>query len=326
MTHQNCYFPLCPGAGSTVTLQWSTKYVETGNGCVERVQRWAVPRRVYVMEAGDRSGSEIQDAVQFFLARSGGFETFLLEDWCDYKSALGDPDTSEISETDQVLGFGDDDQVQFQLLKNYSDPLDTDCGLSYTRCIEHPVEGTVEVAVGGTLLAEGVDYTVDYETGVVTFNTAPALGLEVTAGFEFAVRVSFATQTDLGLQVVAETSTLKDATFVLIEDKCKTAPRCVPPTGGANVQNDLQADVTLSLESGLLQCLAPTVPGVCAILPPRESLPCGQELWTIINKGVEDLVIKDDEGTVLVTLAPGQGADIGLTEDTAGQKIWWALV
>lgn len=63
----------------------------------------------------------------------------------------------------------------------------------YYRTITKPV--TVRVLVGGSLWTEapsGADtYTVDYDTGIVTANTAPLLGYSVQADFVYDVPVRF---------------------------------------------------------------------------------------------------------------------------------------
>ena len=53
------------------------------------------------------------------------------------------------------------------------------------------VAGTVRVALGTVEQMSG--WTVDATTGVVTFNTAPATGVIIRAGFEFDVPVRFDT-------------------------------------------------------------------------------------------------------------------------------------
>ena len=54
-----------------------------------------------------------------------------------------------------------------------------------------PVAGTVRVARAGVEATSG--WSVDATTGIVTFATAPAAGVLVTAGFEFDVPVRFDT-------------------------------------------------------------------------------------------------------------------------------------
>jgi uncharacterized protein (TIGR02217 family) len=55
------------------------------------------------------------------------------------------------------------------------------------RTITKPVAGTVKVYLDGVEQLWG--WSVDTTTGVVTFGTAPAMGVEVTADCEFDVPV-----------------------------------------------------------------------------------------------------------------------------------------
>ena len=48
------------------------------------------------------------------------------------------------------------------------------------------MSGSVTVYVGGAEKTEGVDYTLDYATGKLTFESAPSDGAAVTADYEFA--------------------------------------------------------------------------------------------------------------------------------------------
>jgi uncharacterized protein (TIGR02217 family) len=57
--------------------------------------------------------------------------------------------------------------------------------------ITKPVGGTVKVYLDDIEQLSG--WSVDTTTGIVTFSTAPALGVEVTADFEFDVPVRFDT-------------------------------------------------------------------------------------------------------------------------------------
>ena len=107
------------------------------------------------------------------------------EDWADYKSGLpsGTP-----SPTDQAIGAGDGATTTFQLVKRYSSGSQT-----WTRAIAKPVAGTVRIALDSAEQASG--WSVDTTTGLVSFDTAPASGVAITAGFEFDVPVRFDTDT-----------------------------------------------------------------------------------------------------------------------------------
>jgi uncharacterized protein (TIGR02217 family) len=59
------------------------------------------------------------------------------------------------------------------------------------RTITKPVAGTVKVYLDGVEQLSG--WSVDTTTGLVTFSTAPAAGVEITADFEFDVPARFDT-------------------------------------------------------------------------------------------------------------------------------------
>ena len=59
------------------------------------------------------------------------------------------------------------------------------------RRIVKPVTGTVRVALAGVEQLSG--WSVETTNGIVTFDTAPASGVLITAGFEFDVPVRFDT-------------------------------------------------------------------------------------------------------------------------------------
>lgn len=62
---------------------------------------------------------------------------------------------------------------------------------AYVRPIAKPVAGTVLLAVGGDPKVEGLEFSVDAATGIVSFVVAPDIGAEITAGFEFDVPARF---------------------------------------------------------------------------------------------------------------------------------------
>jgi uncharacterized protein (TIGR02217 family) len=82
----------------------------------------------------------------------------------------------------QLLGTGDDTQTQFQLVKHYPSG-----SVVEVRTITKPVAGTVRVYLDD--VEQASVWSVDTTTGLVTFSAAPALGVEVTADFEFDVPV-----------------------------------------------------------------------------------------------------------------------------------------
>ena len=160
-----------------------TQIVELASGDEERNASWANSRRRYDAAYGIRRADDLAAVVAFFEARNGRLYGFRWKDWGDYKSCLpsGIP-----AATDQTFGTGDGNTTTFQLVKHYSSGAQT-----WTRIITKPVAGTVMVALDGIVQASG--WAVNTTTGQITFTTAPAGGVIVSAGFEFDVPVRFDT-------------------------------------------------------------------------------------------------------------------------------------
>jgi len=160
-----------------------TQIVELASGDEERNASWANSRRRYDVAYGIRRADDLAAVVAFFEARNGRLHGFRFRDWGDYKSGLP---SAAISPTDQEIGTGNGSLTEFALLKRYSSGAQ-----SWTRAIAKPVTGSVRVALGGVEQMSG--WSVDTTTGVVTFDSAPAEGVAVTAGYAFDVPVRFDT-------------------------------------------------------------------------------------------------------------------------------------
>ena len=162
-----------------------TDVVALASGYEERNSRWAHSRRRFNAGYGIRTLDEIHEVIGFFEERRGRLHGFRWKDHADYKSG---PPQSAVDPADQEIGTGDGTTASFQLIKSYGDG-----GNAYVRPITKPVAGTVRVAVDGAEKADGVDFTVDLQTGIVTFlaGAIPGAAQAVTAGFEFDVPVRF---------------------------------------------------------------------------------------------------------------------------------------
>ncbi|MFN3616259.1 MAG: TIGR02217 family protein, partial [Rubrimonas sp.] len=149
----------------------------------ERNASWANSRRRYDVAYGIRRADDLAAVVAFFEARNGRLHGFRFKDWADFKSC---PPSQTVGPSDQPIGTGTGSATQFQLVKRYASGAQ-----SWTRTISKPVAGTVTIALNGTPQASG--WSVATATGLVTFTTAPAAGVAITAGFEFDVPVRFDT-------------------------------------------------------------------------------------------------------------------------------------
>lgn len=158
-----------------------TQIVELASGAEERNASWANSRRRYDVAYGIRRADDLAAVVAFFEARNGRLHGFRFKDWADFKSCLP---SQTPSPTNQPIGTGNGATTQFPLTKRY-----TSGAQSWTRAITKPVAGSVTIALNGTPQASG--WSVSTATGLITFTTAPAAGMAITAGFEFDVPVRF---------------------------------------------------------------------------------------------------------------------------------------
>ncbi|MFN3281161.1 MAG: TIGR02217 family protein [Tabrizicola sp.] len=160
-----------------------TQIVELASGAEERNASWANSRRRYDVAYGIRRADDLAAVVAFFEARNGRLHGFRFKDWADFKSCLPSGMPSPL---DQPIGTGNGAATLFQLTKRY-----TSSAQSWTRTIAKPVAGTVTIALNGTPQPSG--WSVLTTSGLITFTTAPAAGVSISAGFEFDVPVRFDT-------------------------------------------------------------------------------------------------------------------------------------
>lgn len=185
MAFHEVRFPANLSFGSVGGPERRTEIVSLTNGFEERNTPWAESRRRYDAGVSLRSLDDIAELIAFFEARQGQLHAFRWKDWADYKGCSA---SAEIGFEDQLIGVGDGVERSFQLTKTYrSGPS------AQVRRISKPVEGTVRAGLQGDELQAGVHFDVDWTTGLVTFATPPAVGEQVTAGFEFDVPVRFDT-------------------------------------------------------------------------------------------------------------------------------------
>ncbi|MDF1873004.1 DUF2460 domain-containing protein [Vannielia sp.] len=178
-------FPASLSFGSVGGPERRTEIVTLANGFEERNTPWAHSRRRYDAGLGMRSLDDVEVLLAFFEARRGQLYGFRWKDWSDFKSSAA---SDAPGYGDQEIGIGDGETVTFQLSKTYASG-----EASYTRPVQKPVEGTVLAGVEGVQYFEQQNFEIDVTTGLITFESAPSIGLRVTAGFEFDVPVRFDT-------------------------------------------------------------------------------------------------------------------------------------
>lgn len=171
MAFHDVNFPLRLAFGANGGPVRAVDIVELANGREVRNTTQSRSRRRYNAVTGVKSVDDARTLSAFFEARSGRLHSFRFRDPIDFSSGADSPGA-----TDQTLGTADGSQTQFQLVKRYGDAV---------RPITRPVDGTVLIAVNGTVVAHTRG-----PLGLITIDV-PAAEAVVTAGFLFDVPVRF---------------------------------------------------------------------------------------------------------------------------------------
>tara|TARA_R110000782_G_scaffold117364_3_gene207680 strand:- start:106294 stop:108615 length:2322 start_codon:yes stop_codon:yes gene_type:complete len=173
-------FPISIGRDASVIPAFSTQTVESLSGHERRSSDWADARMRFDAGPGVRSEADLVTLLEFFRARRGAARGFRFTDPFDNQSAA----TGELpSAIDQKLGTGDGATSEFRLAKYYGTGAD-----AQQRFITRPVAGTIRVAVDGIEMMTGWQHI---GGGVIAFDSAPATGAALRAGYRFDVPVRF---------------------------------------------------------------------------------------------------------------------------------------
>jgi len=167
-------FPTSIKYGASGGPEYLTDIIEVKSGHESRSQMWSYSRGPWSVDFL-RTDAEVATLIAFFRAMRGRGYGFRFKDWSDY------------SATDQNLGTGDGFATDFQLRKAYT----TTGATTFYRDIFKPVSGTVTIYIDDVEQESG--WSVDTTNGVVTFDSAPAVGETVTADFEFDIKARFDT-------------------------------------------------------------------------------------------------------------------------------------
>lgn len=187
----------------------SVEQVSLSNGFRETNLLWTQKLRRLNIGYPNMTPTDAFVILKIFEAVEGPLHSFLSKDRNDWNTTAGNMENggeSSITKDDQKLentadqtDVGDGTEKDFLCLKDYS----SGSTATHRRYITKPQDGTgdfaIKVALDGVLKTEGVDYTVNYSTGVISFTVAPGIGVVPTAGFAFYVPVAFVSDDFLAL-------------------------------------------------------------------------------------------------------------------------------
>lgn len=158
--------------------EFRTLLLELSSGFEKRNVEWERARGKWDLSYGMDTKANQEAVLAFFYARYGRAYGFRFKDWTDYQVG------SSSTDTPQEVGTGTGSADKFQAYRRY-----TSGAYTFNRPLTRLVSGTVRVFLDGVEQMSG--WTVDVDTGVITFTAAPGLGVSVGVICEFDVPVRF---------------------------------------------------------------------------------------------------------------------------------------
>ena len=327
MAFDESVFPITEGFGSVGGPGFNTTVVRTDAGVDEATSKWQAPLNQWDLTTGLRSESVMYTAYSWFNAHRGAANGFRFLDLLDHASTADGKTLSDSpagaadpADTDQLLGTGDGSTKTFQLVKNYGTG-----SFITTRPIAKVQSGTVLCSVNEVSEAA---FTVDNNTGIVSFTTAPASGLAVKAGYEFHAAVRFGEEVDKLLGITFEAFASGNIqSLPLVELRNPVAYDNRHSFNGATNWGNITVDTTTNLGFGGFQSFNPQSTGLKIKIPPESDMPAeGQGFFVFENAhATNTIVISEADGTALTGNSVIAGVSFGevvLGLDTGGVRIW----
>lgn len=314
---------------------FNTGIVQLQSGAEERTARWGSALRTFDASRSVRTRATAAYLETFWQARQGSAHTFPYKDWRDYASTADGATPSflgsgggalAVTNVDQPLtGVVDGVNKTFQLVKQY-----VRGAIVRTRNITRPISGTVLISknVGAGAVAQtiGVDCTVDYSTGLVTFAVAPAIGAVIRGGFEYYIHARFGKSIDeVGIRWrFVEGDQINCDKIPIVEVPDGPAVDDEFYYGDAENVGVISASFTVNLGLGRVQKWTVNTASLSATMPNAVGWPQGDMYLRVYNDGSQTIQIKRADGTNEFTIAAGAKALFALLE-VSGVNQWFGF-
>lgn len=184
MAFHEVLFPPEISYGSSGGPKFKTTIFTADSGYEQRNIDWSMTRAEYDVSHGIKGQAQMDELTAFFYARRGRAFGFRFKDFNDFRLKQ------------QVIGIGDGVQTEFQIIKTYGDQNPaTAQNYLYQRKLYKIAWGSVAgVTMGAAVQVQGTDYTVDHDTGKISFAVPPLNTAAIKIGAaEFHVPVRFDT-------------------------------------------------------------------------------------------------------------------------------------
>jgi uncharacterized protein (TIGR02217 family) len=174
-------FPTAPKFNSLIRRPlWNTRVQIAVSGAEFRAPFWNEPKLGFTLSYDPLNGrvspSEYEKLMGFYLLMQGPANAFLFDPLCG---------AATYGTEGVTIGTGDTSETEFQLIHDWGGYYSEDCA----RILASPVP---RIYLGGVLKATPTHYSINMDTGLVTFVSAPGMGVVVTADFNHQYLVRFA--------------------------------------------------------------------------------------------------------------------------------------
>jgi len=171
MAFHNVRLPEAVERGARGGPRFNTTVLPLSSGYEKRNQNWENSRGEWDISYGIQYDVDLRQVINFFYARKGRAHTFRFKDWSDFHMVKS------------FIALGDGTTTVFQSCKTYE---------SGAYLHQRPITkltGDQIVYIDDVIVSSG--YSIDEDTGLITFTSAPVDGVEITLTSEFDCDVRF---------------------------------------------------------------------------------------------------------------------------------------
>lgn len=319
-------FPETLSQGASFGIGFDTNILSLENGSefmVPRMAAWG--RRKYNVARNSMTRSEVNQLMQFYVLRGGSRDSFKFKDWLDYATTT----TGYVDATNQITPFDVTLQLVsgqvYQCVRTISD-----AGGSVVRPIEKIKASTFRCAVNGTEVFSPGSFTLNAESGQVTFSSGLGAIATATAGFEYYVVVRFAAEADQNFEALLGATQASGSipAISLIEDVSRTQVTQYQFFGGSFAQTvPTGATENLSMLNGLFQSWSFASSTSHLQLPDIDIMPTGGPVFILYpsaTTGSNVHRINTSSGALVGYMNLNQVVEMYVFYDASGVKTWIA--
>ena len=159
--------------------EWKSEVVTYDSGKEQRNQVWERPKRYWTFNFNWLTATARAELLEIFNRTRGMYNTFLLADIIDYACGLTDWSYTATGT-----------EATTQLAKTYYKGETEEWTENKTR-IQPSAKYTPTIKIDGVAQTEGVNFTLDDGTGIITWTSAITVGKVITADYRFYYPVRF---------------------------------------------------------------------------------------------------------------------------------------